>query len=198
MEETRRIYLVRHCEPQLPQDASFCLGKKDIPLNDEGRKQAHNLKKIFSDRDISCVYSSPLSRARETAIIIADKKRDVVVKESYSELNTGRWDGLSFEEIKEKFPQEYKERGMNLEHYVIVGGESLAACRDRAMSELSRTIQETDGNIVIVTHAGVIRMILSHLAGTGIQESFRNKPGYGSVNMLLYDGVHLKTEGMCI
>lgn len=194
MNTIRKIYLLRHCEPQLPEGQPICLGKMDLPLSDFGKKQALELKDYFSNINLSRIYSSPLKRARETAIIIANEKKEVIIKKDFSEFDIGKWDGMSFAEIKVKYPLEYKERGENLEHYVVEGGESMARCRDRAMAQLWETIKESSGHILIVAHAGVNRCIISSILGISIKESFKYRHEYGSINFLTYDGKELKVD----
>ena len=191
MAEVRRIYLIRHCEPQLPDGIPICIGITDIPISEIGRKQAMYLRDYFSSVNLSGIYSSPLVRAKETADIIANQKFKVVIKNDFSEFNIGKWDGMSFSDIKVKYPQEYKDRGENLEHYIVEGGESMAMCRDRAFSELWNTINESEGNIIIIAHAGVNRTILSAILGINVKESFLYRHEYGSINLLLYDGGNL-------
>jgi len=194
MFEVRKIYLLRHCQPELTKGIPICIGKTDIPLSKNGSNQANDLKNYFSNIKVNAFYSSPLIRARETAEIIADQKLKVVIKNNYSEFDIGKWDGMSFEEIKEKYPLEYLERGENLENYIVEGGESMAQCRKRSMSELYRTIEESNGNILIVAHAGVNRCILSAILGVSIKDSFKFRHEYGSVNILLYDGKSLSVD----
>lgn len=194
MFEVRKIYLLRHCQPVLPKGIPICIGKTDIPLSKYGRDQAKDLKSYFSNIKVSAFYSSPLIRARETAEIIADQKLKVAIKNNYSEFDIGKWDGMSFEEIKEKYPLEYLERGENLENYIVEGGESMAQCRKRSMSELYSTIDESNGNILIVAHAGVNRCILSEILGISIKDSFKFRHEYGSINILLYDGNSLSVD----
>lgn len=188
MQEIKKIYLVRHCEPQFPNGVPVCIGRTDLPLSLKGVEQAEKLKDYFSKLNIYRIYSSPLTRALKTAEIIADNMLNVEIKIDFSEFDIGKWDGMSFAEIKEKYPQEYKQRGENLEYYVVEGGESMAACRERALMGLLRAIEETGGNIIIVAHAGVNRTVLSAILGISIGESFAFRHDYGSVNVLLYDG----------
>lgn len=192
--EVRKIYLLRHCQPELPNGTPICIGKTDIPLSKSGRIQASDLKEFFFNIEISAIYSSSLTRARETAEIIADKNLKVIIKNNFSEFDIGKWDCMSFAEIKEKYPREYLERGKNLENYVVEGGESMAQCKKRAMSELYKTIDESSGNILIVAHAGVNRCILSTLLGTSIMDSFKFRHEYGSVNILQHQGKSLLVD----
>lgn len=194
MKTTRKIYLLRHCEPQLPEGVPICIGKMDIPLSEFGREQALELREYFSNINISSIYSSPLIRAKETATIIANGKKDVIIKKDFAEFDIGKWDGMAFAEIKKKYPEEYKERGENLEHYIVEGGESMAMCRDRAMAQLWETIKESNGHILIVTHAGINRGIISSLLGISIKESFKYRHEYGSINFLAFDGKNIKVD----
>jgi len=188
MDYIRKIYFLRHCQPQLPKGVPICLGKKDIPLSEEGIIEAEKLKNYFSHINLSYIYSSPLVRSKHTAEIIADKKLNVKIKNDFSEFNIGKWDGMSFAEIKEKYPLEYKKRGEDLENYIVEGGESMAACQIRAISELYKTMDESSGDILIVAHAGVNRTIISKILGICIKESFSFRHEYGSINILTFDG----------
>lgn len=194
MSELRQIYLLRHCEPELPKGIPVCIGKTDIPLSKIGRSQANVLKEYFSNVEINTIFSSPLTRAKETAKIIADQKLKIIVKNDFSEFDIGKWDGMSFAEIKEKYPKEYLERGENLENYIVEGGESMAHCRRRTLTALYQTIDESNGNILIAAHAGVNRCIISAILGISIKDSFKFRHEYGSVNILNYDGKKLSVH----
>lgn len=187
----RIIYLVRHCKPKLPSDTPICIGITDIPLSSEGIKQAEKLKGYFLDKNIKAIYSSPLIRAKKTAEIIADNKIKVEIRNDFSELNMGIWDGMTFDEIKQKYPKEYIERGNDFENYIVEGGESMSMCRDRAFTQLFKVLENSTGNIIILSHAGVNRLILSKLSGISIKESFSFRQEYGSINTLKYDGKNL-------
>lgn len=188
------VYLVRHCKPRLPSDTSMCIGITDIPLSKEGFKQAEKLKGYFLNKNINAIYSSPLLRANKTAEIIADNKIKIETRKELSEMNMGKWDGMTFADIKEKYPKEYAERGKNFENYIVKGGESMSMCRDRALEQLRSIIKDSTGNIIIVAHAGINRLILSELLGISIKESFLFQRKYGSISTLIYDGNILKVD----
>ncbi|MDD4438045.1 MAG: histidine phosphatase family protein [Tissierellia bacterium] len=189
----RIIYLVRHCRPDLT-DASICIGITDIPLSGEGFMQAEKLKAYFSNKNIRAIYSSPLKRAKETAEIIADNKIKVVTRNNLTELNMGKWDGMTFEEIKQKYPEEYFKRGKDFENYRVEGGESMSMCRNRVLAELWSIVINSTGNIIITAHAGVNRLILSELSGIDIKKGFSLQKEYGTISTLKYDGKNLKID----
>ena len=187
MNSIKKVFLIRHCRPQFAENVGICLGRKDIPLSKEGIAEAEQLKRYFSNISLRGIYSSPLIRARHTAEIIADNKMNVIIRNDFSELNMGKWDGMSFAEIKEKYPLEYIERGKDFQNYTVEDGESMADCQTRAVKELYNTVQETSGDILIVAHAGVNRAIISEILGIGIKDSFAFKHEYGSVNILAFE-----------
>lgn len=189
----RIIYLVRHCRPDL-DDVSICIGITDIPLSGEGFMQAEKLKAYFSNKNIRAIYSSPLKRAKETAEIIADNKIKVVTRNNLTELNMGKWDGMTFEEIKQKYPEEYFKRGKDFENYRVEGGESMSMCRNRVLAELWSIVINSTGNIIITAHAGVNRLILSELSGIDIKKGFSLQKEYGTISTLKYDGKNLKID----
>lgn len=195
--DARSIYLVRHCRPRLKKGAHMCIGRTDIPLEETGRRQADNLKNYFLGLNLGHIYSSPLKRTKETAEIIAGKNINVVLKNNFAELNMGKWDGLSFDEIRQKYPEEYEERGKDLENYIVEGGESMAMCRKRAMDVLHEVINESEGNILIVTHAGVIRVIISSILHIDIKKTFDYHIEYGNISLLKFNGRVLNLDKIC-
>jgi len=203
MKNNRKIYLVRHCEPDLPKKSSLCLGRKDVPLSNRGLKQAENLRNFLSKLNIETIYSSPLVRALKTAEIISNGDIQYEIVDNFTELDVGKWDGMSFDEIKEKYPKEYEERGKNFDDYIIEEGESLSACKNRALKALSKVVNESKGNIAVISHAGVIRTILSDIMNISIEEIFSYKLEYGSICILRYNNnifnvkiIGLKTENL--
>ena len=95
----QRISLVRHGQTTWNEQGRFC-GHTDIPLSTTGRKQARKLASFLQHRPIAAIYSSDLSRARETAEIIARKRPiDSIVSPAWREINFGAWEGLTYEEI---------------------------------------------------------------------------------------------------
>ena len=103
----------------------------------------------------------------------------------------GKWDGMTFEEIKQKYPEEYIKRGNDFENYTVKGGESMSMCRDRSFTQLFYVLENSTGNIIILSHVGVNRLILSELLGMSIKDSFSLRQDYGSINILKYDGKNL-------
>ena len=104
----RRIYLIRHAHPDFPIGERWCVGgRTDLPLNALGRMQAALLPSMPELRGLRAVFCSSLSRARETALPICPAPRVIAGLE---EQDMGLWDGLSFQEIRARFPALYEAR----------------------------------------------------------------------------------------
>lgn len=184
----REIYLVRHGEPLLKEGRSYYLGQTDPPLSGTGMKQAERLARYFEKRSIQALYCSDLARAEQTASIIAGRQhiRPVKIKE-FREINLGDWDGLLVEEVKKNFPALYKKRGEDIVNFRPPGGESFADLQKRVLPAFRQTVEGSAGNIVIVAHAGVNRVILAHLLQLDLENLFSIEQKYGQLYLILKD-----------
>lgn len=155
----RRIYLIRHGHPDFPLGSRICLGQTDTPLGPLGRLQGVLLAQHLADVPLAAVYTSPLARARETARFLS---ADAIVVPGLAERATGLWDGRSFEEIARRWPEEYAARGDD-PTLTMPGGEDLAAAGARFADAIAAILAETQGDIAIVAHKGVIETFLLRL-----------------------------------
>jgi alpha-ribazole phosphatase len=164
-----RILLVRHGITKLHTGDRFW-GKTDIALNNAGIKQAGQLRNRLSQEKLSAIYSSPLSRARSTAeIIAAGHKVEVTPCEDICECNFGYIEGLTYEEIKKLYPALAKELSDG-KAVTFPGGETLEQLDRRVRSFLKRLIRHKPGDtVLVVAHGGPIRLIICDLLGLGIE-----------------------------
>ena len=180
----RRVILIRHGEIEKHKEKIF-LGQSDVPMSDEGRDQLEHvgieMKHFKIETDT--IYCSSLIRARESAEIVSQHlggKKIVEIPE-FKEMDLGNWDGLLISEIKAKYPEEYEKRGADLVNYKIGGtAESFVDLKNRVMPAFRRLVAETEGDIVIVSHSGVNRIIKCALTGKPIEEVVNMKFGRGS------------------
>ena len=156
----RNLYLVRHGKPQYPDEHSYCVGQTDFSLSMLGHLQAVLLNEELSDK-ISGVYCSPLLRTVETAGHMAPELPHIIVSD-LSERNLGEWDGLSFDEIRQRWPDIYKARGNNPDH-PIPGAETPAASGFRFSQAVHKILCASEGDIAVVTHTDVISSYLHTL-----------------------------------
>lgn len=165
-QDTRKILLIRHGEPVRPEGPPCCISSTDIPLTKGGEIEASRTGEWLHDNgyDGITIYSSPLTRALRTAEIIADKiNANVIVDQELREISCGIWEGLTFEEIKKRYPSEFEERGRNLASYIIPEGENFVQAGERLSTAIRKHLQEQDGDFIIAAHAGVIRGLLYNL-----------------------------------
>lgn len=196
--------MARHGETELNSAIRYW-GRSDIKLSALGLSQAERLRDRLAMEKLDAVYSSDLIRAQLTAGIIASGHHLKVINcPELSEVNFGALEGLTFEEIKERYPEVAKqwiERSPELEY---PGGESRDAFSQRVASFLGRLEGHREkANILIVAHSGVIRTLVCYLlklpielrwqmrvdlASISIVETYRN----GAILTLLNDVSHLR------
>ncbi len=185
--EPREIYLVRHGAIQPQGNIKRYIGQMDLPLSAEGVRQAEALQQRLRQVPISAIFCSDLQRSVETArIIAAPHGLDPGARPDLREIALGAWEGLSFAQVQQMFPQSYEERGRDLVLFRPPGGESFLDCALRVIPALYDMLQLTSGNLLIVGHAGVNRILLSQLMGNPAETLFDIAQDYGCLNLIFY------------
>lgn len=167
------LILVRHGETDWNRERRW-QGHADTPMNETGRKQARALARTLTGAPIAAVYSSDLRRAHETAeIVAAAHQLPVSVDRRLREIDFGEWEGLTTEEIHERFP-EYAAAWPPDDGRPFPGGETYAAMGERVVEALAEIAhRHPDGDVVVVLHGGPIRGVLAHAAGITYAEQRR-------------------------
>ena len=181
----KTIYLIRHAHPALPPGVEkMCLGRKnDLPLSGKGHAQAQALAQRLASVPLEAVYTSPLQRARQTAQAIAGDARPLHVLEDLIELDGGEWDGLTFEQLHERYPHAF---GPGAKGACPPGGESDEDGLARMLAALEYIAGRTESCAAIVAHSGVNRLLLCHLAGLAMTEKKRMGQDHAGVAVLAY------------
>lgn len=163
---TTRLYLVRHGATQLTAENRFS-GAVGVDLSEEGRAQAARLAERLAADPIAAVYASTLSRALETARIVARPHGLAPVEEDgLREISHGRWEGLSRQEVEERFADEYASWEADPFTFAPVGGESGIAVLARALPVVRRIVAAHEGRtVLVVSHKATLRLLLSSLLG---------------------------------
>ncbi len=191
----REIYLVRHGAIQLADDPKRFIGQLDLPLNDDGIAQAKRLSATLSTTSLAAIYCSDLKRCIQTAEVIArDHGLASIAKPELREIALGEWEGLPFDEVRERFPWDYEARGLDPVHYRPPGGESFLDCTFRVIPAFYDILGSTSGNIAIVAHAGVNRIILSQILGRPLEDLFSIKQDYGSLRVIVQKQARFRLE----
>lgn len=192
----RTIFLMRHGETR-SDGAKRYIGQTDLPLSDQGRRQAGEWHQRFKEIPLGAIVSSDLRRARETAAIIAgDRHIPTVARPGFREINLGSWENMPFAALKAHDPGAFKKRGEAMDTHRPPGGESFLDLQQRAVSTFYDTVAETNDNILMVAHAGVNRVILCHLLGMPVANLFRLGQGYACLNTIIKSGDGFRVESL--
>jgi probable phosphoglycerate mutase len=183
----RQIYLARHGAVETPGEGRRYIGHLDVPLSSEGRGQAAALKEKLLQIPLSAVYCSDLRRGLETAeIIAAAHGLTPNALREFREINLGAWEGLCFDEVKERFPEEYAARGRDFSRFRPPGGESFLDCVHRVLPALYAALSSSAGDLLLVGHAGVNRILLCLAQGRSLADLFDIPQDYGCLNLMAY------------
>lgn len=182
-----RLLLVRHGETALNAQGRF-QGRIDAPLSDRGRLQAEALVRALARDEIHAVSSSDLRRARETAEAIATP-RGLTIRDDpgLRELDFGTWDGLTYAEILARSPEALRLWEVDPAVTPPPGGETLDDLDRRARSSLDRLIVENpDRTVLVVAHAGPIRVMLCRALGLPPRSHWQFGVGPGSLSEVIH------------
>ena len=160
------MFLVRHGATQRTAEGRFS-GSVGVDLSDEGRWQAERLGERLRREDLTAAYASPLSRAVDTARIIAAAcSLQATVLDPLREISHGHWEGLTRAEAEAQFPDEYAAWEEDPFTFAPAGGESGVAVLARALPALREIVTaHVGGRILVVSHKATIRLLLSSLLG---------------------------------
>jgi broad specificity phosphatase PhoE len=187
-ETITRILLVRHGATDW-NTYKRAQGHADIDLNEEGRLQALRSANDLKTYEIQAVYSSDLRRAVDTArAIAANHDLEVKIDPDLREIDQGEWEGLTVEEIRDRWPELW---GPARHYNPRPGGETPEQVRRRALKALQRIVDDhPQGTVVIVSHGGTIRWIIAEALGYDAKRSARIR-GLGNGGVVCIDA-HLE------
>jgi len=189
------IILVRHgeCEGNI---AGMFRGRTDFPLNKRGLVQAQDLAQELKSFPIKYIYTSPLSRARQTAKAIADQCRiEVKVEEKFNNIELGSWEGRLKKEIAELYPKEWKLWINNPEKLRVQDIETLYDVQKRAKACLDSLVSEHDGeNLAVVTHRAVLKPLIAACLNIASPYFWKIHLDTASYSLLS----HKKDKGYCL
>ncbi len=152
------VTLIRHGETEWNTKGKF-QGCHDIDLTEDGIGQAKLVSKRL-DGKFDCVYTSPLKRAFHTAKIISSVKGiDPIIEDELREINFGKWEGLTVNDIRSNFTKEFEIWRSDTEEGPICGGDlSTKNASLRAKASILKIVGANRGkHIIIVAHGGIIK-----------------------------------------
>jgi broad specificity phosphatase PhoE len=159
-----RLLLVRHGATGATEEDRFS-GSTGAELSERGRWQAMRLGERLSQQNITAIYSSPLSRALETARIIAGRCRvEPVTRDGLQEIGHGHWEGMKREDVERDFGAEYAAWEADPFTFAPAGGESGVAVLARALPVIREIVSaHPGGQLLVVSHKATLRLVLSSL-----------------------------------
>ena len=165
------LLLIRHGQTEWNLLGKYT-GQSDIPLNETGRQEAHNLAKKLEENPPEVVVTSDLIRARETAeIVAAPFNLPVHTNSDLREINQGVWEGMHFSDIKARYAAEFAEREANPLEVAPPEGETVGQVRERVLTAVTKIIQTYPGQrVAVVAHGLSLALIKAHYTNTPIQK----------------------------
>ena len=181
----RKLYLIRH--GQCRDGVHRCIGGADLPLDEVGLCQAERLRQWARSKPLTAVYTSPLSRCRETARILSDGRLPVHTADGLREMDGGVWEGLLYADIRVRWPEAYAARGAHLGAVPPPGGESFSAAGARLGSCIRGILARTEGDIALISHAGAGRGWLAPLLGLDLDDVLSIRQPWGGISELTWN-----------
>lgn len=158
-----RIVLLRHGETVGRSSIRF-FGATDVALSGLGADQAAAAARAIGPDDFDLVVASPLQRSWRSARIVAPG-REIRLEAGFREIDFGRWEGLTREEIEARDPELYTQWQARGLEFGFPGGEGRDEFRARVVAGLNRLLGSPVASILIVAHKGTVRTIAEELSG---------------------------------
>jgi len=180
-----KVYLMRHGEVAGGGEKRYN-GHIDVDITKQGVEQMHRLAGMLAGKPVAAVYSSDLIRSVKGAEIISRSLGLTYTPlKTLRERSVGVWEGLTAEEIKQRYPEEYKAWRLDLLNYRPPGGECLLDVQARILPEYQRLVSAHAGReIAMLLHGGVNRVILADALGLPPLNLFRIDQSFGALNII--------------
>ncbi|GHO84019.1 histidine phosphatase family protein [Dictyobacter formicarum] len=185
----RRLWLVRHGVTDWSSQGRFC-GHCDVSLSPIGKLQARWVGVQLRSRPLVALYASDLQRTTQTATILAQQLSAplaVQTSAAWRELSFGAWEGLTYREVAERYPSQL---GFftHPSQFSPPGGETFDALLQRVQGAFAQLVQVSldlpAGDLVLVSHAGVLRVLLCSLLGLSFERQWQLRLDHGSISAI--------------
>ncbi|GGK88168.1 bifunctional RNase H/acid phosphatase [Mangrovihabitans endophyticus] len=199
LDEATRLILVRHGQTAYTSQGRYS-GRGDVPLSDEGEAQAMAAagRVAVLSRDVAAVVTSPLSRCTRTAELIAAELGgvEVTVLADLIECDFGRWEGMTFADVQERWPDEMNA-WLDSTAVAPPGGESFQEVGERVQRAL-RTVLSAYAQkvVVLVSHVSPIKLILRDALAAGddfLHRLYLDAAGVSTLDVWPDGGIAVRT-----
>ncbi len=182
-----KIYLLRHGAIAPVARRTF-IGQSDVPLSALGFEQARAWQTYFQPILPPTIVTSDLQRCRHTAGIIAGQfSNRITVRKALREISLGQWEGVALEDIQKQYPRQWELRGRNLKEFRPPQGESFGDLHRRAWPVFEAICRHSSSDVLIVTHAGVIRVILAGILNIDLNHVLQIPQEYAALSIVGFD-----------
>lgn len=183
--DTPLVCLMRHGQI-LEAGVKRFIGRTDLPLNAHGQAQARSWQNIFNPIQFKRIYVSGLLRTRQTAALCCPGQ-PVTTDARLNEIDLGDWENLSFDQVKNRFPDAFAQRGRDIYHFRTPGGERFKDVKARVVpffESLFSPAAPLPGPVLVIAHSGVIRVMSCLWSGQSFDRLLALKPQHGQVFVL--------------
>ncbi len=183
------IFLLRHGQTVNTLDGSFRYnGHIDVEVTRKSLEDMRAIAQQMKSYPITHVYSSDLIRTRAGAAVIAEQLEvPHTPLPSFREIKMGCWEGLTYDEVREQYPEQIQKKFADFINYRIPGGETIPEVENRVFTQLDELLQTHRGeHLVIVAHGGINMLILCRALQVPATNFFRLKQDFCCVNHLDY------------
>jgi probable phosphoglycerate mutase len=193
-----KILLLRHGDCRTDGEKRY-IGQIDLPLNDLGIRQARAWRDVFAADLPDRVISSDLTRAMQTAqVALEGLPVRIEPQPGLREISLGDWEGMARQDVRTRFPRAYASRGDDLAGFRPPNGESFLDLQARVVERFLALCAGSDprGTLLLITHAGVIRVLLCHILGMDLRRLFALGMDYARMTCVEETAAGLVVGGM--
>ena len=190
-----RLILVRHGQTEWNAGGRY-QGQSNVALSDTGRKQARFLAERFPVRQLDAIYTSDLDRAKETAECVGKRLGlTVCPAEAFRELSFGDWEGLTYQEISSRWPEEAEKLFTAPDELVIPHGETFQDLQKRALDKIYSLYEKhIDQTVAVFAHGAINKTILAGLMHIPLHYLWSLRQDNTAVNILRLDDGYVMVE----
>lgn len=190
-----RLILVRHGQTEWNAGGRY-QGQSNVALSNTGRKQARFLAERFPVRQLDAIYTSDLDRAKETAECVGKRLGLTVCPEkAFRELSFGDWEGLTYQEISSRWPEEAEKLFTAPDELVIPHGETFRDLQKRALDKIYSLYEKhIDQTVAVFAHGAINKTILAGLMHIPLHYLWSLRQDNTAVNILRLDDGYVMVE----
>lgn len=161
------FYIIRHADKESGDFYNPRLRHQDQPISEKGRCDAFKLCAFFGDKAIAAIYVSGYQRTRQTIEKVAEQLLVVpIIDERLNEIDNGALDGLTDQEIEQRFPETWQAFIERNRDFRFPDGETGVQAQQRVVEFFEeKRHQHANENVIVVTHDGLIRLLMCYVVG---------------------------------